>query len=63
MVQLHLLAALAALLIEALIGYPDAVTRRVGHPVMWMGALIELLDSGFNRQAWTARSRRGAGAL
>jgi len=63
MVQLHLLSALAALLIEALIGYPDGVTRRVGHPVMWMGALIDLLDSGLNRQAWTARSRRGAGTL
>ena len=63
MVQLHLLAAVAALLIEALIGYPDGVTRRVGHPVMWMGALIDLLDRGLNRQAWTACSRRGAGAL
>jgi adenosylcobinamide-phosphate synthase len=63
MVQLHLLAALAALLIEALIGYPDGLTRRVGHPVMWIGALIEVLDRCLNRQAWTARSRRAAGAL
>jgi adenosylcobinamide-phosphate synthase len=63
MVQLHLLAALAALLIEALIGYPDGLTRRVGHPVMWIGALIEVLDRCLNHQAWTARSRRAAGAL
>jgi adenosylcobinamide-phosphate synthase len=63
MVELHLLAGLAALLIEALVGYPQGLTRRVGHPVTWMGALIGLLDTGLNRQAWTAWSRRGAGAL
>jgi len=62
-VQLNLVAALAALLIEALLGYPDWLTRHIGHPVVWMGRLIDLLDARLNRPTWTARSRRGAGAL
>ncbi|MDP3553787.1 MAG: cobalamin biosynthesis protein, partial [Methylocystis sp.] len=32
--------ALLALAIEAGAGYPDAIFRRIGHPVTWMGALI-----------------------
>jgi adenosylcobinamide-phosphate synthase len=62
-VQLNLVAALAALLIEAILGYPDWLTRHIGHPVVWMGKLIDLLDARLNRPTWTARSRRGAGAL
>jgi len=62
-VQLNLVAALAALLIEAVLGYPDWLTRHIGHPVVWMGRLIDLLDARLNRPTWTARSRRGAGAL
>jgi len=62
-VQAHLIAALAALLIEALVGYPDPLTRHVGHPVVWMGRLIDALEGRLNRHTWTDRSRRGAGAL
>jgi adenosylcobinamide-phosphate synthase len=62
-VQLNFFAALAALLIEAVLGYPDWLTRHVGHPVVWMGRLIDLLDARLNRPTWTARSRRAAGAL
>jgi adenosylcobinamide-phosphate synthase len=62
-VQLNLLVALAALLIEGLLGYPDRLTQHVGHPVMWMGRLIDLLDARLNRQTFTASSRRAAGAL
>jgi adenosylcobinamide-phosphate synthase len=61
--QPNLLVALAALLIEASVGYPDRLTRQVGHPVMWMGALIDVLDARLNRETWTARSRRAAGGL
>jgi adenosylcobinamide-phosphate synthase len=62
-VQLNLLAALAALLIEAVLGYPDRLTRHVGHPVVWIGRLIDVLDARLNRQTFTASARRAAGAL
>ena len=62
-VQLNVLATLAALLIETLVGYPDRLTRHVGHPVVWMGRLIDVLDARLNRQTLSARRRRAAGAL
>ena len=34
-----------ALLIEALVGYPDRLVRAIGHPVTWMGRLIGRLDA------------------
>jgi adenosylcobinamide-phosphate synthase len=62
-VQVNLLRALAALLTEALVGYPDLLTHLIGHPVIWMGALIDLLEGRLNREVLTARARRAAGAL
>jgi adenosylcobinamide-phosphate synthase len=50
-----------ALLIERLFGYPPALIRAIGHPVMWMGALIGLLDRRLN--AGDARRRKGVLAL
>jgi adenosylcobinamide-phosphate synthase len=41
--------ALVALLVEAIVGYPDRLVRAIGHPVMWMGKLIALLDRALNR--------------
>ena len=38
-----------ALLIEAVVGYPDWLYRAIGHPVGWMGRLIAALDRGWNR--------------
>ncbi|WP_025840600.1 adenosylcobinamide-phosphate synthase CbiB [Asaia platycodi] len=35
---------LCALLIEAAFGYPNAIFRRIGHPVTWIGRLITTLD-------------------
>ena len=32
---------LAGLTVEALVGWPDAVDRRIGHPVRWFGWLVE----------------------
>lgn len=54
---------LAALLIEAAIGYPPAFFRAVRHPVAWFGALIEWLDHTLNRPTWPDRMRRAAGVL
>jgi adenosylcobinamide-phosphate synthase len=40
--------ALIAMLIELCIGYPERLTRAIGHPVIWMGALIERCDRLLN---------------
>lgn len=54
---------LLALLIELMIGYPEGLARRVGHPVTWMGALIAWLDRRLNRDDAKPESRRRAGAI
>src|SRR5262249_44345970 len=55
---------LLALLIEILFGYPERVSRAIGHPVTWMGRLISFLDNRFNRGDDTeARRRWGAVSL
>lgn len=46
---MHALLPPLALIVERLIGYPDTLVRRIGHPVMWMGALIARLDTELNR--------------
>lgn len=38
----------AALLAEWVCGYPRWLVARIGHPVMWMGALIAALDGRWN---------------
>jgi adenosylcobinamide-phosphate synthase len=58
-----LLVALLSLGLEALIGYPDLLFRRMGHPVTWMGALIGLLDRTLNRDDLDADRRRLNGVL
>lgn len=58
------LAILAcALLIEAAIGYPVALLAAMGHPVMWLGAVLTWLDRGLNRDADTPWLRRIMGGL
>jgi adenosylcobinamide-phosphate synthase len=52
-----------ALLIEALVGYPDRLVRAIGHPVTWIGALIALLDAGLNRPSLGPHARRIAGIV
>lgn len=45
-----------ALVLEALLGYPDAVFRVIRHPVVWIGTVITALDSTLNRgQGWLRR--------
>jgi adenosylcobinamide-phosphate synthase len=51
--------ALAALLLEATIGYPSFVYRAIGHPVTWMGALLTYLERRLNRD----KRRRLSGVL
>jgi adenosylcobinamide-phosphate synthase len=53
--------AFAALLIERIFGYPDAIYRAVGHPVTWIGMLISKLDANWNCEEESAERRRASG--
>ena len=59
--DLVVLVVVLALGIDAAFGYPDALFRRVGHPVTWIGWLIATLDEGLNRETWSLATRRVAG--
>ena len=53
--------ALIAVTTEAIIGYPDAVYRLVGHPVIWIGRLITWCDEAWNSPTLTFEERRWRG--
>lgn len=53
---------LAAAALDAAVGYPEALHRRVPHPVVWIGALISRLEVTLNRADWTQARRRVLGA-
>lgn len=54
---------LAALLIEAALGYPARLYAWIGHPVTWIGALIASLDRELNRESAAFAARRLAGIV
>lgn len=56
-----LLVVLIALAADALIGDPDAIWRRVPHPVAWTGALIGRLDRSLNRDEDGFKRRKAMG--
>jgi adenosylcobinamide-phosphate synthase len=62
-IAFNVLIVLCASLIEAAFGYPDAIFRRVGHPVKWMGALIERQEKGLNPPSLPEPRRRLNGVL
>jgi adenosylcobinamide-phosphate synthase len=55
--------ALLALSLEAAFGYPHALLRSVGHPVIWMGALIDFLDRRLNKEREDVERRRRKGTI
>jgi adenosylcobinamide-phosphate synthase len=55
--------ALIAVVIEAMVGYPDAVYRLIGHPVTWMGRLIAWCDEAWNSPALSFAQKRQRGVL
>lgn len=59
----HPWIVLAAAGVEALIGYPDALHRRVPHPVVWVGALIGHLERMLNQAVFGEPLRRLFGVL
>jgi adenosylcobinamide-phosphate synthase len=52
---------LAALVVEALAGYPDRLHRRVPHPVVGLGALIDAGERRLNRPDRSPARRRVGG--
>ena len=54
---------LAALLIEAAVGYPDRLVRSIGHPVTWIGRLIRALERNCNSDTATPGRRRALGLI
>jgi len=64
-VLIHPWLVLATLGLEAAVGYPAWLYRRVRHPVVWIGALIALFERGLNPPQMPFEARRwlGVGAL
>jgi len=51
------------MLLELCFGYPERLFRAIGHPVGWIGRLIDALDRFSNRETAGPEARRLAGAL
>jgi len=47
--------------LDALLGWPGGLFARIGHPVIWLGALIDALDRRWNRAEDAPWLRRVAG--
>ena len=56
---MSVLIAPLALIIERFVGYPRPLYDALRHPVVWMGALIDVLDKRLNR----GENRKAKGAL
>ncbi|MBB4210386.1 adenosylcobinamide-phosphate synthase [Rhodothalassium salexigens DSM 2132] len=52
-----------ALVLDALVGDPPRLWGRLGHPVVWIGALIDRADRWLNRERWPEPVRRVLGAV
>ena len=61
--SLTLPLALAAALVEALIGYPAPLYRAIGHPVTWMGRWLAWLEARLNSPGASFAARRAAGGV
>lgn len=55
--------AAIAVLLEIMLGYPPALIRWIGHPVIWIGQLILFLDQRFNRPGLSPGRRRLMGVI
>lgn len=57
------LFALAAWSVEIAFGWPSSLYARIRHPVVWLGALINVFDRALNRPEWPHVARYLAGAI
>jgi adenosylcobinamide-phosphate synthase len=55
--------ALIAGAVEAGVGYPDTLSRAVGHPVTWIGRLIAWVDERWNSEAETGPAQKMRGVM
>jgi adenosylcobinamide-phosphate synthase len=53
--------AAVALVVEALLGYPESVYRVIGHPVTWTGAWLGWLEARLNKPIPPPEGRRARG--
>ncbi len=60
---IHPWLAVAALGLEAAVGYPRWLYRLIRHPVVWIGAVIGALERNLNRAAWSFAARRVLGVF
>jgi adenosylcobinamide-phosphate synthase len=56
-------AMAVAMAVDALVGWPAGLFTRIGHPVTWLGALIDALDARWNRSGDAPAVRRAAGIV
>lgn len=54
---------LLAWTLEIVLGWPDGLYRRIGHPVVWFAGLVSTLERTLNRKVWSHRARYGAGMV
>ena len=54
---------LCAMALDAFVGWPPALYDRIGHPVTWLGALIERFDKTLNRPEWHPATRKIMGVI
>jgi adenosylcobinamide-phosphate synthase len=54
-------AMAVAMMLDALLGWPDRLFAHIGHPVTWLGRLIDALDARWNREQDSPWMRRAAG--
>jgi adenosylcobinamide-phosphate synthase len=55
--------ALAVLVLEACAGYPRVIFAAIGHPVTWIGRVLEILERAWNQPQFPDRARRALGIL
>lgn len=53
--------ALVALAVDAALGWPDRLYRRIGHPIGGFARIIAGCERRWNRPGWSDRSRRALG--
>jgi len=56
-------AMAVALAVDAVLGWPEQLFRRIGHPVTWLGRLIDRVDEACNRDSDSPAFRRAAGVI
>ncbi|MEM8701109.1 MAG: adenosylcobinamide-phosphate synthase CbiB [Pseudomonadota bacterium] len=54
---------LAALLLDAVVGDPDWLWRRLPHPVVWIGKVISFFDGKLNQTSLGSTRRKNAGTV